>query len=60
MQFDPYHKWLGIPAAEQPADHYRLLAIARFESDLDVIEGGADRQMGHVRTFQTAQHAAVT
>ena len=22
---DPYHKWLGIPPHEQPANHYRLL-----------------------------------
>ena len=60
MTFDPYHKWLGIPPAEQPADHYRLLAIARFESDLDVIEGAADQRMGHLRTFQTGQHSALS
>jgi WD40 repeat protein len=56
--FNAYHKWLGIPPQEQPADHYRLLAIARFENDPDVIEGAADRQMGHVRTFQTGPHSA--
>lgn len=60
MAFDPYHKWLGIPAAEQPADHYRLLSIARFESDRDVIEGAADRQMAHVRTFQAGPHSALS
>mgnify|MGYP001446848472 CR=1 FL=1 len=35
--FDPYHKWLGIPPHDQPADHYRLLGIERFENDVDVI-----------------------
>ena len=51
--FDPYHKWLGIPPGEQPADHYRLLAIARFESDPDVIETAADQRMALLRTLQT-------
>ncbi|MGH7140336.1 MAG: 3-keto-disaccharide hydrolase [Pirellulales bacterium] len=60
MSFDAYHKWLGIPPQEQPADYYRLLAIARFESDPDVIEGAADRQMAHVRTFQAGQHSALS
>ena len=58
MTFDPYHKWLGIPAAEQPPNHYRLLAINLFEDDPDVIEGAADRQMSHVRTFQAGPHSA--
>ena len=58
--FDPYHKWLGIPPSEQPADHYRLLGIARFESDPDVIETAADQRMGHLRMFQTGQHSALS
>ena len=49
--FDPYHRWLGIPPEEQPADHYRLLGIARFERDPEVIRDAATRQMGHVRTL---------
>lgn len=56
--FDPYHKWLGIPPGEQPANHYRLLAIGLFEDDADVIHNAADRQMAHVRTFQGGPHAA--
>lgn len=55
--FDPYHKWLGIPPAEQPPDHYRLLGLSTFEDDPTVIESSADRQMTHVRTFQTGPHA---
>jgi hypothetical protein len=56
--FDPYHKWLGIPPDEQPPDHYRLLGIARFETDPDVIQSAADRQMSHVRTHQIGPHSA--
>lgn len=56
--FDPYHKWLGIPTAEQPPNHYRLLGLAVFEDDADVIAAAADRQMGHVKSFATGRYAA--
>ena len=55
--FDPYRKWLGIPPKDQPPHHYRLLGIPLFESDADVIENAANRQMAHVRTFQSSKHA---
>jgi hypothetical protein len=56
--FDPYYKWLGIPASEQPPNHYRLLGIELFEEDLDVISAAADRQMGHVKAFATGPYGA--
>ncbi len=56
-EFDPYRMWLGIPPNEQPANHYRLLGIPLFEEDHDVIQNAADRQMAHVRNFQSGQHA---
>jgi len=40
-RFDPYHRWLGIPPHEQPPDHYRLLGLARFEAEADVIATAA-------------------
>jgi hypothetical protein len=55
--FDPFYRWLGIPPEEQPPNHYRLLGIQPFESDPGVIETAADRQMAHLRTFQTGSHA---
>lgn len=58
--FDPYHKWLGIPPDEQPAHYYRLLSIRAFESDPDVIESAADRQMAYLRTFQAGKHSALS
>lgn len=54
-KFDAYRKWLGIPPAEQPPNYYRLLGIELFESDQDVISNAADRQMVHIRTFQTGK-----
>lgn len=58
--FDPYRKWLGIPPAEQPPHHYRLLAIGLFEDDPDVIENAADQRMAHLRTFQAGSHSALS
>lgn len=55
--FDPYHRWLGIAPEEQPPHHYRLLGLKLFEGDADVIESAADKQMTHVRSFQSGQHA---
>jgi len=55
-QFDPYHRWLGIPPEEQPPHAYRLLGIKAFESDPDVIASAADRQMAHLRNQQTGPH----
>ena len=55
--FDPYHKWLGIPPAEQPPHHYRLLGLAVFEHDADVIEIAADQRMALLRSFHTGPHS---
>ncbi len=57
--FDPYHRWLGIPPAEQPPHHYRLLGLGMFESDAEVIRDAATRQMAHVRSYHLGQHARV-
>src|SRR5437868_4002436 len=58
--FDPYRKWLGIPPKDQPPNHYRLLGIAHFEDDPDVIENAATRQIAHVRMFQSGKHSALS
>lgn len=60
MPLDPYHRWLGIPSEEQPADHYRLLGLARFERNESVIKNAVQRQMAHVRTYQLGKHAELS
>ncbi len=55
--FDAYHQWLGIPKAEQPPNHYRLLGLTLFESDPKVIANAADRQMMHLRGMGISKHA---
>ena len=59
-QFNAYHRWLGVPPEEQPPHHYRLLGLALFESDLDVIRDGAERQMAHVRRYALGQHVELS
>jgi hypothetical protein len=59
-QFDPYYKWLGIAPKDQSPNHYRLLGVDLFEADPETITNAADRQMAHVRTFQTGPHSALS
>jgi len=47
---------IGASQHEQPANHYRLLGIANFESDQYVIEEAAYRQIGHVKRYAAGQH----
>ena len=58
--FDAYYKWLGIDPEDQPPNHYRLLGIKLFQSDAEVIANAADKQMAHIRSFQTGQHSALS
>jgi hypothetical protein len=59
-EFDPYHRWLGIPSKDQPANHYRLLGIQQFESDPEVIRDAAEQRIAHVRTYQLGQFLALS
>jgi formylglycine-generating enzyme required for sulfatase activity len=54
--FDAYHKWMGIPPEDQPADHYRLLGLVRFESDRDVIDASVNKQMSYLRICAKGEH----
>jgi formylglycine-generating enzyme required for sulfatase activity len=58
--FDPYHRWLGIPPAEQPPNHYRLLGLSQFETDPEVIRDAVFQRIAHVRTYQLGPHSALS
>lgn len=60
MAFDPYHKWLGIPREDQPPNHYRLLGLNAFESDPDVIEVAANRQMVYLKQCADGPEVALS
>ena len=57
MSFDPLHKWLGIPPGEQPPNHYRLLGIVLYESDPEVIDAAADKQLSFLHDLTGGEHA---
>jgi len=57
--FDPYLKWLGVPPEEQPANAYRLLGLAPFESDPVAIDRAADERMVYVRHFQDSPQGEI-
>ena len=58
--FDPYLIWLGIPAKDQPPNHYRLLAIELFESHPEVIENATDQRMAYLRSLQVGKHVQLS
>ncbi len=58
--FDPLAQWLGIPTAEQPPHHYRLLGLKLFEDRAEKIEQAADERMAAVRKHQNGPRAAAT
>ena len=53
--FNPYHKWLGIPLHQQPANYYRLLGLEQGECDPDVIAHAAEQRMLHLKSVQTGK-----
>lgn len=57
-QFNAYYEWLGIPPHIQRPNHYQLLSIQTFEGNPTVIENAADRQMAHLRSFQSGSRSA--
>lgn len=57
MGFDPYVRWLGIRDPHRPLNHYQLLGLPMFESNLQVIAAAAERRMQEVRAHQSGPHA---
>src|SRR5262245_49438 len=60
QRFDAYQEWLQIPPQEQPADHYRLLGLTKFERDGSKIAAAADERMSRVRSFQLGPHGELS
>ncbi len=60
VEFDPYYKWLGIPAKDQPPTHYRLLSIESLEEDVEVIDAAANRLMAYLHDLSSGDHPEAT
>jgi hypothetical protein len=57
--FDPYKQWLDIGGGTA-GGHYRLLRLARFESNLAKIAAAADDRMARIRSYQTGPRETFT
>ncbi len=56
QNFDPYFEWLRIPPSEQPPTHYRLLSLARFESNSEQIENAVARLVTRLQSLSEGPH----
>jgi serine/threonine protein kinase len=59
-RFDAYQQWLEIPPQEQPADHYRLLGLTRFDADPSRVASAADQRMSHIRSLVLGPHVELS
>ena len=55
-QFDPYFTWLGIHTDGRPPNHYELLGVELFESDLATIEEAALRRIVLLRSIASGEY----
>lgn len=55
-EFDPYYTWLAIPPKDQPPNHYRLLGIETFETNIQVIDAAANRQLSYLQEMASGAH----
>ena len=56
--FNPYSEWLGIQGGRRPGNHYELLGIKLYESDVAVIAQAADRLTARIRSIRPGPHVA--
>ena len=49
MATDPYQELLGIPPEEQPADAYRLLGLARYTKDDDMVRAAVAHRISGLK-----------
>jgi hypothetical protein len=56
MSFDPYRKWLGIPANNRSPNFYDLLAITAGENDIEVIRNAIEQRRSFVQSKRGEGH----
>ena len=54
--FEPYHKWFGIPSEIKNPNHYQLLGITLLEGDAEIIEAAAEQRLLFLRSVQNGPH----
>ncbi|MCA9105403.1 MAG: hypothetical protein KDA83_08260 [Planctomycetales bacterium] len=56
QSFDPYAQWLGVTSPGRPVDHYALLGVTPFESNVGAIEDAFHQRYRDVRRYQVGEH----
>ena len=51
--FDPYHKWLGIPKNQRPPTFYQLLGVSTEEEDPEAVHAASKQRQDYIRQFLT-------
>ena len=55
--FDPYHKWLGLPPSKWMPNHFELLGLSIDEDDPTVIKRASVRQRRAIEEFEDGEFA---
>lgn len=58
-EFDPYQKWLKIPAEELPPNHYALLGLPKFETELAKIDEASMRRSGYLHQMASGPNRPI-
>ncbi|MEX0713546.1 MAG: hypothetical protein WD278_14410, partial [Pirellulales bacterium] len=59
VRFDPYHAWLGVASATRPPNHYELLGLPAFESDIGRISSAFELRKVRVTQMATGAQTAL-
>ena len=54
--FDPYEKWFGIPQEKRPVNHYLLLGLKPYESNLKVIRAAGEKRVEFLQDVSGGRH----
>ena len=54
--FDPYEKWFEIPQEERPVNHYLLLGLKPYESNLKVIRAAGEKRVEFLQDVSGGRH----
>ena len=54
--FDPYEKWFEIPQEERPVNHFLLLGIKLYESNLKVIRAAGEKRVEFLQDVSSGRH----
>lgn len=56
--FDPYTKWLGLSEQERPPNHYQLLGLNEFESNVEIIRSAGEKRTRFLQDVSTGERVA--